>query len=367
MIASKYQVLGTSVLILDEIDGHKISEEERRRFVVRTADVNYGTGSSRVVFLNTMGQMMEELATQGEEGPGLSTLNTIMSNKGISEAFVVRTFNATGMEMPFSASALFSLGDYFYRLNSKKECWIVSGIETNRPNIHYVYRESSSAYYNLNLGLPKPLEDGFGGPFLSILTEPAQSSENIHSLRVAVPWSGREVPIEFKIMDWGWPVFVCFVDQQEGDPEDLYVIESVFEQPLGIQQQFFNTVNSNIKSCSELFSIHYGRENNVGGRSSLFGENDLVSIVYARISKKEEIQARFFMGARCREPFFSGVGAMAVVSAGSELGFIPDMKARVSSITNLGYGVNSSVFVRKTSDSWWMKAHPELIWQGRIV
>lgn len=362
MLGTKYQVLGTSVLILEETDQKMIGEANRVRFVQKISHPHFGTGAGRVVFIpsSEQKQQIERLESN------LNSINSLLSNQGISEAYLVRTFDSNGIEMPFSATALFALGDYFYRLTHKKENWFFGGLKTSRPNLHFVYGETNTPHYNVNLGVPLMLTDSNINPMLQMASTSVGVANWIRNIQPLITWTDQSIPIEFKVCDWGWPNFVCFIDHQESEQDDLYSIETIFDQPFAIQSGFFDTVNSHIKRCSESFSSPAGFETLRDNGSSILGRDDLASIVYVKMTGDQSLEARFFTGGRCRELHFSGLGAAAAVSIGSALGYISGSKAQVNGMINSSYGINTSAHVQKTGESWWIKASPELIWQGTV-
>lgn len=351
------------MLIIDEVAGPIIPEQDRASTARQLADPDYGVGCAAVAFLCPI----KPASKHGPVPPGLAEqLVQLLQEQAVAEAFIVRTFLSSGHELALSATTLCAVADYLYRRDGRREVWLVAGTAISSLSLHYVYRDLNNPLYNAAIGQPARLSEQFINSLYSSLAAPIQANSVIEVLRPIITLSDGAWPFVLYGVCTGEPHLVCFVGKKVPAEGQSELLIDIFEHPAAVQATLFGQVMAHLNGCPEVLSTPIYPGETLTPPTSIFNPDEGVNLVFARVNGDSTIDARFYRRGSCREVRLSGTGAVAATLVAHELGLLPRPCAEVRGWLNIAEGRQEPVVVQRIGEVWWLEAPVELIWAGDL-
>ncbi len=365
MKGRKYTLSGVSVLVIQETAELSSEDEMRALIAQRLADPSFGVGADIVAFFCRIDLSKPSSLNNYMMPTTADQLATVLREKDMSEAFLIRAFLPSGQELPSSAMAMGAVADYIYEIEHRKEVWFVGEFPLSTMTLYYVYRDLHASLYNIAIGQPNSLPKVYTSPlYRDVATTIAASP--IEMIRTTITLESGTWPFIFYAVYTGDPHLVCFVGKLTPADSQNDLLADIFEQPVAAQSVLLEQVVAHINGSPGMLAIPSCSGVLESTPPTIFNPDEGINIVFARVNEDTTLDARFYRRGTCKEVRLSGTGAVAAVIVGHQQRLLPRPRAEVRGLLNVSEGRHEAVVVQRSNDVWWLETSVERIWSGQF-
>jgi diaminopimelate epimerase len=353
---TKHSSFGNSFVIVDEIHGSLLSEEEKQSFAYQATNECFGVGSDNFL-------VIQPCIPEVLEGINHSHHYWDKIPDASRSEFIFRMFEPDGTEAFSCGNGLMCAANFLYRRYGIKAARIMTEIPSRTPKIVRIGIEQSSGRSWANMGNPRRVPSEMVSP--SIVEQYDNEIDIIRQIRIAnyresdgISFFSKETSLSITgyLVFTGEPHFVIFTETGLSLKETACML---FPSSLS------NTRNSRAEkrvnaSCElvDFIGKYFGR---VYGKVFPIG----ININFVRFDRRAgALEYRCFERGINRETLACGTGALAAAFVAHRLNIMNSSRIKVLPHRCRWYAQDAEIEVQESMDGWILYGRPVMLFEG---
>ena len=356
----KYSSCGNNFIIVDETAGPALQEREKPCFARQATNLFFGVGADGCIFLQA-----STLAVFGRINDTFQYWRQAPNPAAVD--YIFRLFEPDGSESLSCGNGLLCVAHYIRHRYGAASSRVMTEIPSRCPRSVSIGTHSRMEMSWTNMGMPRPISRDLvhpdaTRPFDDVLA--MITSIDIHFRKsddVKAHYSQSSISLRGYLIFTGEPHLVLFCEEGIGGNPSA---ETLFPLPPGPLPEDKDGAERRVRTGSWL--VDYIGQYIERSYAHYFPKG--INIDFARLVNPSGIlEYRCYERGISRETLACGTGALAIAYVARRLGLLTGSEIAVWPHRCRWYKPNAALWVRETSEGWFLQGHPIRTCDGDFI